>query len=162
MAKLIDTFETWRRQGILEERLRLIKDLSLKQATQEEIASNLRLSQKTFIKLRNAHPEIVQAMTSGELELKKKLIDAVIMKAIGFEHESVDTYIEDNGGRPKKKLHKQIKYYPPDFAALKYLLIVKYGRDFNDRKEELDLMAKKFIENKEVWDNDSGDNTDED
>lgn len=37
--------------------------------------------------------------------------------------------MEDHNGKPKKKIVKTMKYYPPDLNAAKYLLIIKFGID---------------------------------
>jgi hypothetical protein len=72
---------------------------------------------------------------------------------MGFEHEDIQTQMEDHNGKPKKKIVKTMKYYPPDLNAAKYLLIIKFGRSFNEKKDELDLMERRIDEKENEWTN---------
>lgn len=151
MPKLNDTYEQWEADGILEEKLKSIQDLVGKRIIQKEIAEFLGLSEKTLIKLKKAHPRLNQAFINGDLELKDKLMDAMFQRAVGFDYEETQTIIEENKSGTKKRIVKTKKKALPDFSALKYLLIIKFGRDFNDRKEELDIMNKRLEKGEEVW-----------
>ena len=51
----------------------------------------------------------------------------------------------------KKKITKTTKYYPPDIEAGKYILIVKFGKDFSPKKFELDLMKERIDKKDENW-----------
>lgn len=49
----------------------------------------------------------------------------------------------DGGGRDYQSVQEVEKEYPPDVDAIKYLLTIKFGREFHPKKEELDLAEKK-------------------
>jgi hypothetical protein len=151
MPKLKDTYEQWEEDGVVEEKLKLIQDLVSKRIIQKDIAESLGVSEKTLIKLKKVHPRLNQAFVNGDSELKDKLMDAMFQRAIGFEYEETQTIIEENKNGTKKKIVKTKKRALPDYSAIKYLLIIKFGRDFNDKKEEIDLMFQRLEKGEEVW-----------
>ena len=157
MPKQRDTYEQWDADGILEERLKSIQDLVAKRIIQKEIAEFLGMSEKTLIKLKKAHPRLNQAFINGDDELKYKLIDAVYQKAVGFDYEETQTIIEESKSGTKKRIVKTKKRSLPDFYALRYLLIIKFGREFNEKKDEIDLMYQRLEKDEEVWMNENSD-----
>ena len=156
MAKVLDSFERWENQGLLKSKLRTVEELIGKNVTQEKIAKVIGISEKTLQKLKNKHVEFARAFSKGELDLKDNLIGAIYKKAMGFEHEDIQTQMEDHNGKPKKKIVKTMKYYPPDLNSAKYLLIIKFGRSFNEKKDELDLMERRIDEKQDEWTNEHG------
>ena len=154
MAKALDSFERWENQGLLKEKLKAIEELVSKNVIQEKIAKVLGISEKTLQKLKNRHVEFARAFAKGEMDMKDNLIGAIYKKAIGYEHEDIQTLVEDHNGRSKKKIVKTKKYYPPDLNSARYLLIIKFGRSFNDKKDELDLMERRLDEKQDEWTND--------
>jgi hypothetical protein len=156
LAKALDTFERWENQGLLKEKLRIIEELVSKNVVQEKIAKVLGISEKTLQKLKNRHVEFARAFSKGETDMKDNLIGAIYKKAIGFEHEDIQTLVEDHNGRSKKKIVKTKKYYPPDLNSARYLLIIKFGRPFNDKKDELDLLERRIDEKQDEWTNEHG------
>jgi len=156
LAKVLDSFERWENQGLLKSKLRTVEELIGKNVTQEKIAKVIGISEKTLQKLKNKHVEFARAFSKGELDLKDNLIGAIYKKAMGFEHEDIQTQMEDHNGKPKKKIVKTMKYYPPDLNSAKYLLIIKFGRSFNEKKDELDLMERRIDEKQDEWTNEHG------
>ena len=104
-----------------------------------------------MIKLKKAHPRLNQAFINGDDELKDRLMDAVYQKAVGFDYEETQTIIEETKTGTKKKILKTKKRALPYFNALKYLLIIKFGREYNEKKEELDIMYERLNRGEEVW-----------
>jgi len=153
LAKVLDSFERWENQGLLKNKLKTIEELVGKNVSQKKIAKVIGISEKTLQKLKIKHVEFARAFSKGELDLKDNLIGAIYKKAIGFEHEDIQTQMEDHNGKPKKKIVKTMKYYPPDLNSAKYLLIIKFGRSFNEKKDELDLMERRFDEKEDEWTN---------
>jgi transcriptional regulator with XRE-family HTH domain len=152
LSKALDSFEKWEKQGLLKEKLDLIEKLASKNITQVKIAKALGISEKTLQKLKNKHVDFARAFSKGESDMKDNLISAIYSKAIGFQKEETQTLIETYNGRSKKKVVKNKKYYPPDLSSAKYLLITKFGRNYNDKKDELDIMEKRIDERHEEWD----------
>lgn len=105
--------------------------------------------------MKKEHPRLKQAYIDGDGELKYKLLDSVYQKAIGFEYEETQTVIEETKSGTKKKIVKNKKRSLLDFNALKYLLIIKFGREYNERKEEIEILYKRAENNEKVWMNET-------
>ena len=156
----LDYYEKWERDGILDKRLSEIKELVSKAVPQIEIAKILGMSEKTMYKLKNRHPKMNQAFVFGNDDLKYTLIDTLIKKAVGYEYEETQTTIEETKTGTKKKIVKYKKKAQPDMNAVRYLLIIKFGREYNDKKEEIDAMYERLKNREEKWTNASSDEED--
>lgn len=162
MAKQQDTYESWEKDGILDERLNFIQELVSKRIVQGKIAEALGISERTLIKLKNKHARLKNAFTLGDLDLKDKLIDAIYKKAVGYESEEIQTVVEETKNGTKKRIVKSKKVIGPDFNSARYLLIIKFGRDYNDKKEEINIMEKRVEKGEEVWSTDFFESEEED
>ncbi|HAX02667.1 MAG: hypothetical protein A2Y45_01490 [Tenericutes bacterium GWC2_34_14] len=152
-GRMLDLYERWEQSGHLESRLKSISEMISKRATQKQIALYLGVTDKTLIKLRKVHPRLDKAFQYGDEELKQNLIDAMLQRAIGFEYEETQTVIEETKTGTKKRITKYKKRSLPEIAAIKYLLIVKFGLEYNDKKEEIELMNKRLEKGEEAWSN---------
>lgn len=147
-----DIFDIWKKNDTLESKLGLISDLTAKRSSQIVISQQLGINPKTFTALKNKHLEIRKAILEGEEKLKSSLLDAVYKRAMGFEATDEVTTLEIVNERQKKRIVKTRKTFPPDVDACKYLLMIKFGKEYSPKKYELELMEKKIKSNKEVWD----------
>ena len=136
----VDIFETWKRDNVLEDKLRIITNLVGRRSTQLLISEQLGITSKTFITLRDKHKEIRDAIKKGEEVLLNNLLDAVYKRAIGFEVVDEVTTLEIVNDRKKQRIVKTKKVYPPDIEACKYLLTIKFGRDYSPNKYELEIL----------------------
>ena len=152
-GKMLDTYERWAASGNLETKLKSISEMISRRATQKQIAQYLGVSEKTLIKLRKTHSKLDSAFQYGDEELKQKLLDAMYQRAIGFDYEETQTVIEETKTGTKKRITKYKKKSLPEIAAIKYLLIIKFGSEYNDKKEEIELMNKRLEKGEEVWKN---------
>ena len=159
-GKMLDTYERWEKSGHLETKLKAIAEMVSKRATQKEVAEFLGITEKTLIKLRKTHQRLDDAFEFGDEELKNNLIDAMYRRAVGFEYEETQTVIEETKTGQKKRITKFKKQSLPDIAAIKYLLITKFGIDYNDKKAEIELMAKRLENSEEEWINEYSDEKD--
>lgn len=147
----VDIFETWKKNHVLEDKLNLITNLVGKRSTQLMISQQLGISSKTFITLRDKHKEIRDAIAKGEDMLLNNILDAIYKRAVGYETEDEVTTYEIVGDRKKQRIVKTKKVYPPDIDACKYLLMIKFGREYSPRKFELEILEKKTAEAIELW-----------
>lgn len=85
MPKLLDTYQEWLRDGVLDDKLSTVQELTSKRVSQAEICKVLGVSECTLIKLKKTHPRLNQAFLFGNDDLKYKLVDAMYTKAMGFE-----------------------------------------------------------------------------
>ena len=169
MAKREDTYQMWERTGVLKSKLDYIKSASASFYTQKDMCHDLNISEKTFTLLKNKHPEIQKALDDGTNLLLKDLFNALLLRAKGHKEKITTKSMEKNPlGGTKTKAVEEEKYYPPDFEAIKYILIMKFGKDFDPKKFMLEMMEKK--NEPEVWmnvdriigaDEDSSDNKEE-
>lgn len=150
----VDIFETWKKNNVLEDKLNLITNLVGKRSTQLMISQQLGISSKTFITLRDKHKEIRDAIAKGEDMLLNNILDAIYKRAVGYETEDEVTTDEIVGDRKKQRIVKTKKVYPPDIDACKYLLMIKFGRDYSPKKFELEILEKKTAESVEFWPDD--------
>ena len=144
MAKKEDTYQTWERTGVLKSKLDYIKSASASFYTQKDMCRDLNISEKTFTILKNKHPEIQQAMDEGSNLLLKDMFNALMLRAKGHKEKVTIKSMEKNPlGGTKTKAVEEEKYYPPDFEAIKYILIMKFGKDFDPKKFMYEYMDKK-------------------
>ncbi|MFA5720553.1 MAG: hypothetical protein WC939_05815, partial [Acholeplasmataceae bacterium] len=91
------------------------------------------------------------AIKMGEEELKENLINAIYFRAVGLHIEDSQNQVEESKSGVKKKVNKTRKEALPDWNAARYLLIIKFGRQYNEKKEELDLVRKRLEQGNEQW-----------
>lgn len=157
MAKLLDTYLQWQADGILDEKLKTIQELVSKRILQKDISEVIGISERTLIKLKRAHPRLNQAFINGDDELKYKVFDALYQRAVGGDYEESQTIIEETKTGTKKRIVKTKKKVHPDVSAIKYLLLIKFGREYNERREEIDIMLKRLEKGEEIWTNEYSD-----
>ena len=150
-GKMLDLYEKWEESGHLNAKLKAISEMISKRANQRQVAEYLGITEKTIIKLRKVHPKLNEAFQYGDEELKQKLIDAMYQRAVGFEYEETQTVIEETKTGTKKRITKYKKQSLPDVQAIKYLLITKFGIEYNEKKAEIELMAKRIENGEEEW-----------
>lgn len=155
MSKKPDIYESWQASGELDNVLAFIKSCSTNLVTQKEMCEYLGISEHAFINLKKKHPEVDKMMRNAKLDLKNKLIDALVKKALGFEIVEEEQFIEDSGKgeKQKRKIHRTKKQVPPDYKSIVCLLTKKFGKEFSERYEEIMLAERKIEEAKEVWEN---------
>ena len=161
MAKKEDTYQMWERTGVLKSKLDYIKSASASFYTQKDMCRDLNISEKTFTILKNKHPEIQQAMDEGSNLLLKEMFNALMLRAKGHKEKVTTKSMEKNPlGGTKTKAVEEEKYYPPDFETIKYILIMKFGKDFDPKKFMYEYMDKKIAP--EEWVNATPIGADED
>ena len=145
-----DIYSDWKKRGILSVKLDFIKKASRSFYTQKKMCAYLGISEATFIKLKKNHPEVNDAINKGEEALLQDLYDATLLKAKGqtkvLHHRSAE---KDPRGGQRQKLMEEEKYFPPDLEAIKYILMVKFGREYNPKKDLINIAEKKVEDN--VW-----------
>lgn len=144
MRKKEDTYQMWERTGVLKSKLDYIKAASATFYTQKDMCHDLGISEQTFIALKDKHPEIQQAISDGEALLLQDLFSALKTKAMGHKEKITSKTMRKNPiGGTETKVTEDEKYYPPDFEVIKYILIMKFGKDFDPKKFMIEMMEKK-------------------
>ena len=144
MRKKEDTYQMWERTGVLKSKLDYIKAASATFYTQKEMCRDLGITEQTFIALKDKHTEIQQAISDGEALLLQDLFSALKTKAMGHKEKTTSKTMRKNPiGGTETKVTEDEKYYPPDFEVIKYILIMKFGKDFDPKKFMIEMMEKK-------------------
>ena len=148
-----DTYQMWEDTGQLPQVLEFIKECSRKLVTQKEMCTYLNLDEATFTRLKKKHPELDEAFHKAKLDLKKDLMGALYKKAIGYELVEEEQFIEDKGKgeQQKRKIHRTKKQVGPDYKAIVYLLNKHFGREFNERYDDFEILKEKQALLKEEW-----------
>ena len=148
-----DTYQMWQDTGQLPQVLEFIKECSRKLVTQKEMCRYLNLDEATFTRLKKKHPELDEAFHKAKLALKKDLLGALYKKAIGYELVEEEQFIEDKGKgeQQKRKIHRTKKQVGPDYKAIVYLLNKHFGREFNERYDDFEILKEKQALFKEEW-----------
>ena len=107
------------------------------------IWQQLDISSKSFIVLSDKHKDIRYAIAKGEDMILNNILDAIYKRAVGYETEDEVTTYEIVGDKKKQRIVQTKKVYSPDIDAYKYLLMIKFGRDYSPRKLELEILEKK-------------------
>jgi len=157
LAKVLDTYLQWQADGVLDEKLKTIQELVSKRILQKDISEVIGVSERTLIKLKKAHPRLNQAFINGDDDLKYKVFDALYQRAVGGDYEESQTIIEETKTGTKKRIVKTKKKVQPDVSAIKYLLLIKFGKEYNERREEIDIMLKRLEKGEEIWTNEYSD-----
>lgn len=146
MSKKLDTYQQWAKSGSADTYLSSIRRWVSDNATQKQIAKNLHITEKTLISLKQKHKEVQQAFDEGDDILRVELENAILKRARGMKLEDeVQTYEMVDGvtERKKQRIVKTKKEIPPDTQAAIYLLQTKFGRGYNPRKDQINIMEKK-------------------
>ncbi len=157
MPKKLDTYQQWEQDGVLKKILKEIEDLTARKITQVKMCKQLGVSERTFIGLKRKYSKIRDAIYKGRERLKEHLINSMFELAVGAESEKKNTKIEKDSQTGRKKEHISIVSTKdkPNFQAIRYLLITTFGRDYNEKKRELDIMEKRLSSKEETWKNGS-------
>lgn len=90
--------------------------------TNTDIAKNIGISYTTMKVWLKKYPTIASALKRGREPVVRKLETTLINKALGFEYEETETYLEDVDGQQKKRVKRIKKQSLPDTGALIFLL----------------------------------------
>ena len=144
MAKKLDTYQMWEKTGVLKSKLDYIKAASATLYTQKDMCRDLGITEQTFTALKEKHLKIQQAISEGESLLLGDLFSALKTKAMGHKEKTTSKSMRKNPiGGTETKVTEEEKYYPPDFEVIKYILIMKFGKDYDPKKFMYEYMDKK-------------------
>lgn len=144
-------YQEWKSKNELKSKLELVKKLAGTGANEDMIAIALDISKRTFQSIKNKHADFKSAYEEGKERFKGMLMEAIVKRAVGFKSTDEDQYIEETARGTKKRIIKHIKEVPPDVSAAKYLLTIHFGREYSDKKLELELAEKKMEKLSEEW-----------
>lgn len=139
-----DIYQTWKTDGSLNSKLKLIKDLASHSCGMGVIASELGIVETTFYAMRKKYKDVAQAFEDGKNLLKKSLLEKMYERAMGFTITNEDQIIEQTPTGTKKKIIKQTRTILGDMGVARYLLIINFGIDYSEKKHEIELNEQKL------------------
>lgn len=139
-----DIYQTWKTDGSLNSKLKLIKDLASRSCGMGVIASELGIVENTFYAMRKKYKDVAQAYEDGRNALKKSLLEKMYERAMGITITNEDQIIEQTATGTKKKIIKQTRTILGDMGVARYLLIINFGIDFSEKKHEIELNEQKL------------------
>jgi len=137
----------WKSKDVLKDKLELIKKLASVGISDASIADSLGIALRTFQKMRSERTDVKAAFDTGKNLLRDSMIANIIKRANGGKTTDEDQYIEETSRGTRKRIIKHTKEHLPDISAAKYILAICFGKEFSEKKFELDL-AEKRLENK--------------
>lgn len=112
--------------------------------SEKDICNKLGISQNTFKKYKDEHPELQSVLIEGRKELVAELKSTLKQKARGFHYKESKTVIRDVDGVKTKVREEYEKYSPPDTGAI-HLLLKNLDEEWrNDDKPTMDLKKEKL------------------
>lgn len=115
----LDRIPSWRRQGL----------------TERQVAKRLGIGYSTLSLYKNKNVELLEALKKGKEELIEELEDSLYKRAMGFEYEEVETWIEEVDGVQKKRIKRVKKQALPDTGALAFALKNLSPNKWRDRHD---------------------------
>lgn len=117
--------------------------------TNEDIAENIGITSETLRVWQKKYSAISAALKKGREPVVRKLENALINRALGFEYDETETYIEEVEGVQKKKVKKITRYSLPDSSALMFLLKNykpnKYRKYNDETRKKIEAETNKLI-----------------
>lgn len=141
-----DNYQTWKNDGILQSKLKLIKELASRSCGMSVIATELGISENTLYSLRKKYKDVEKSYEDGRNMLKKSLLEKMFERAMGFTIVNEDQIIEQTPTGTKKKVIKQTRTILGDMGVARYLLIINFGKEYSEKKYELELSEQKVLE----------------
>lgn len=115
----LDRIPSWRKQGL----------------TEEQIAQKLRIAYSTLNVYKERYSELSEALKKGKEELIEELEDSLYKKAMGYEYEETETWLEEVDGVQKKRVKRIKKVAHPDTGALAFALKNLAPDKWRDRQD---------------------------
>lgn len=120
----------------VKDKLILVEGWARDGLTDEQIANNLGISIQTFYNYKTKYIEFFESLKKGKEVVDIQVENALLKRALGYEEEETETYIEDCGnGNTKKKIKKVKKKIAPDTTAIIFWLKNRKPKSWRDRKE---------------------------
>jgi len=123
------TFRDWE----APEKLILIEGWARDGLTQEQIAENIGVLPQTLSSWKVKSAVIKEAIKQGREVVNRRLENALIKRALGFEFKEVTDQTGDKG------YHKEVtKYVPPDTGALIFALVNRFPDHYKQKRADDD------------------------
>lgn len=122
---------------------------------EKQIAKKLGIATSTFENYKKEHPELLEVLKNGRVQLIEDLKTSLKKKAKGFTYEEQKTSIRQEGSKEIKIIEKYKRYSPPDTGAI-HLLLKNLDETWrNDDQVTIDLKKQKLELERQKAENDN-------
>lgn len=138
-------YSKWVKSDVLKFKLRDMRDYKSHGLTEEQIALKLGVHHTTLINMKKVHKDVEDAMELGNEGLKDELTNALYTACVGHSKKIITrVYRFDEKGENKHmfELKEGELYFPPSETALKFMMPMKFGRDYSDKRYDYELKEK--------------------
>ena len=118
------------------EKLTLLEGWARSGLSNQQIADNIGIAEKTFYEWINKHSKISESIKKGKEVADFEVENAMYKSAIGYEVEEVKTTFEDTGNGQRKRIEKTKKYIAPNITAQIFWLKNRKSDEWRDRVEQ--------------------------
>lgn len=122
-------------EWITENGLLAIEAFAFDGLTDEQIAAKMGIGTTTLYEWRNRFPEIAEALKKGKAPVDRKVENALLKRALGYDYEETTTELYTDG---KKHVKKITRHVPADVTAIIYWLKNRKPAYWRDRPVEPD------------------------
>lgn len=122
---------------------------------EKQIAKKLGIATSTFENYKKEHPELLEVLKNGRVQLIEDLKTSLKKKAKGFTYEEQKTSIRQEGSKEIKIIEKYKRYSPPDTGAIHLLLKNLDDTWRNDDQTTIDLKKQKLELERQKAENDN-------
>ncbi len=126
----ITKYEEWERDGVLEEKLALIKGWRMNGVTQQKIAENVGLNEDTMCKYKKRYPRFKEALDKGKEQADLEVEDALFKRAVGYTIRIEEEKLDKDG---VTHLLKRDLHVPGDVGAQIFWLKNRRYTDWRDK-----------------------------
>lgn len=115
--------------------------------TDEQIAHNMGVSERTFTEWKGRFPAIVSALKKGKAPVDLEVENALLKRALGYTEEEVTTeIIEQPDGKKRKQIKKVLRIFPPDTTAQIFWLKNRRPDRWRDKVETVPQIGNELLE----------------
>ena len=104
--------------------------------TDEQVANNIGINRATLYEWKKRFPDIDNALKRGKEVVDIEVENKLLQKAMGFEYEEIETWIEEVDGVQKKRIKKNKKVALPDTTAQIFWLKNRKPAEWRDKQEQ--------------------------
>ncbi len=115
--------------------------------TDEQVAKNIGINRTTLYAWKNRYPDIDNALKRGKEVVDIEVENKLLQRAMGFEYEETETWIEEVDGVRKRRIKKSKKVALPDTTAQIFWLKNRKPQEWRDTKD-IEHGGKVELENK--------------
>ena len=91
----IDTYGSWKRDGVLNDKLLLMEGYARDGATEKQIAEALGISQNTLINMKSQYGDVSEALRKGKEIVDYAVENALLRKALGGDVTAITFWLRN-------------------------------------------------------------------